>query len=159
MKQLFFLVLFILAQQFSLLGNTLPIKELRRMFDRSTRSEQECERMIKALDTYNEKNNPLYYGYKAGAVMMMAKHVINPFTKLSYFKKGKNMLESAIKTDKNNLELRFLRYTIQTNVPGFLNYGQNQRQDREFIISSLPALQDQDLKQIINHYLKSRAKS
>lgn len=137
----------------------MPIKELRRMFDRSSRSEQECESMIKALDPYNEKNYPLYYGYKAGAVMMMAKHVINPFSKLSYFKKGKNMLESAIKTDKNNLELRFLRYTIQTNVPGFLNYGQNQKQDREFIISSLPALQDQDLKQIINHYLKSRAKS
>lgn len=129
------------------------------MFDRSSRSEQECESMIKTLDPYNEKNNPLYYGYKAGAVMMMAKHVINPFSKLSYFKKGKNMLENAIKTDRNNLELRFLRYTIQTNVPSFLNYGQNRNQDHEFIVSALSSLQDQDLKQIINNYLKSRPKS
>lgn len=86
--------------------------------------------------------------------MLMAKHVINPFSKLSYFKKGRIMLEKAINTDKNNVELRFLRYTIQTSVPAFLNYSQDKKQDKEFLISSLVSLEDHELKQAINNYLK-----
>ena len=41
--------------------------------------------------------------------MMMAKHVFNPFSKLSYFKKGKQMLENAIETDGQNLELEIFK--------------------------------------------------
>ena len=90
--------------------------------------------------------------------MLMAKHVINPFSKLSYFKKGKLMLENAIKADYTNVELRFLRYTIQTNVPGFLNYTSEKNLDRTFIAQSLPKLKDQDLKKIISEFLLKHSK-
>jgi len=151
-KQLVFI--FLLIQSSSLLANNLPIKEVRKMFHRSVNSEQECKKLIQILEPFNVKINPLYSGYQAGAIMLMAKHVINPFSKLSYFKKGRIMLEKAINTDKNNVELRFLRYTIQTSVPAFLNYSQNKKQDKEFLISSLASLEDHELKQAINNYLK-----
>ncbi|MFA5244069.1 MAG: hypothetical protein WC380_02100 [Pedobacter sp.] len=154
MKLIVFILL--LIQQSSILANPLPIKEVRKMFDRSTRSELECKKLIQTLQPYSVKTNSLYYGYKAGAIMLMAKHVLNPFSKLSHFKKGKGMLENAINFDNNNLELRFLRYTIQTNVPSFLNYKQNIKPDKEFIIRSMAALEDKELKQIIKNYLKTQ---
>lgn len=110
--------------------------------------------LIELLEPFNEKNNPLFFGYRAGATMLMAKHLINPFNKLSHFKRGKQMLEKAIKFDQKNVELRFLRYTIQTNVPSFLNYSDHKENDRLFLLQSMNRLNDQKLKNIISAYLK-----
>jgi hypothetical protein len=68
------------------------------------------------------------------------------------------MLESAIKADQTNVELRFLRYTIQTNVPGFLNYSSDKNLDRTFITQSLARLKDQELKKIISEFLLKHSK-
>ena len=37
--------------------------------------------------------------------------------------KGKNHLKKCIKADNENIEIRYLRFTIQTNVPAFLGYS------------------------------------
>jgi hypothetical protein len=63
------------------------------------------------------------------------------------------MLESAIQADNANIELRFLRYTIQTSVPSFLNYSGEKKADKLFLSKSIPDLKDQELKKIINAYL------
>lgn len=86
--------------------------------------------------------------------MLMAKYVFNPFSKFSYFKKGKNMLEKAVHADKNNIELRFLRYTIQTNIPAFLGYNDDLETDRLFLKQSLANVKEPELKKIITTYLK-----
>ncbi len=138
--------------------NVPVIKDVRIMLHNATSNEQACTKMISLLSPFNEINNPLFLGYRGGATMLMAKHVINPFSKLSYFKKGKLMLENAIKADYTNVELRFLRYTIQTNVPGFLNYTSEKNLDRTFIAQSLPKLKDQDLKKIISEFLLKHSK-
>jgi len=134
------------------------IKDVRIMLHNATSNEDDCNKLISLLVPFNETNNPLLYGYRGGATMLMAKHAFNPFSKLSYFKKGKLMLESAIKADRNNVELRFLRFTIQTNVPGFLNYNSDKNADRVFITQSLPKLKDQELYKIISAYLLKHSK-
>lgn len=135
-------------------ANAPDIKDIRLKFHHSTTDEETCKSLIKLLEPYNESNNPLLMGYKAGATMLMAKHVFNPFSKLNYFNKGKSMLEKAIHSDKNNVELRFLRYTIQTNVPSFLGYNQNKETDRKFLNNSLGSIKDAQLKKVITSYLK-----
>lgn len=128
------------------------------MLHNATSNEEACTKMISLLAPFNETNNPLLFGYRGGATMLMAKHAFNPFSKLSYFKKGKLMLKSAINADQTNVELRFLRYTIQTNVPGFLNYNSDKNLDRTFISQSLPKLKDQELKKIISEFLLKHSK-
>ncbi|MBC7758331.1 MAG: hypothetical protein H7069_05710 [Phormidesmis sp. FL-bin-119] len=133
------------------------LSSIRLKFHNSTTSEKVCKDLIKQLEPYNEKNNPLLLGYKGGAIMLMATHVVNPFSKLSYFKKGRIALEKAIQADKNNVELRFLRYTVQTNIPSFLGYSSHLEKDREFLKESLNGIKDNDLKKIITSYLKQKS--
>ncbi len=71
------------------------IDEIRSLYEKAVTDESACNKLIEILSPYNEKNNPLYAGYKASAIMMMAKHVFNPFSKMSYFKKGKRILETC----------------------------------------------------------------
>src|SRR5690606_10633279 len=105
------------------------------------------------LDTVGVETNPLLFGYKGSATMMMAQHVSNPFSKLSYFHKGKNMLDEAISVDLENMELRFLRFAAQTEAPAMLGYRGEIEQDKNLILSSLPASDDLPLKQLIIEYL------
>lgn len=133
------------------------IKSIRLKFHNSTSSEEVCKDLIKQLEPYNERNSPLLLGYKGGATMIMAKHSFNPFSKMSYFKNGKTILEKAIQADNNNVELRFLRYTIQTNVPSFLGYSSQIEKDQSFLKQSVSGLKDAELKKIITSYLKQQA--
>jgi hypothetical protein len=134
-------------------AKTPEIEDVRILFHKAESSQKMCIELIELLEPYNDKSNALYLGYRASATMLMAKHLINPFSKLSYFKKGKLMLEKAIEFDRKNVELRFLRYTIQTNVPSFLNYSGDKENDRMFLLQSLQRLNDQKLKNIISTYL------
>lgn len=151
--------LFLLAANLNSLASDPSVSDIRLKFHSATSSEKLCKELIKLLSPYNETNNPLLLGYRAGATMLMAKHVINPFSKLSHFKKGKTMLEKAIRADNNNVELRFLRYSIQTNVPSFLGYSGQLGKDELFLRKSLPAVKDQTLKKIISSYLKQQSTS
>ena len=72
-------------------------------------------------------------GYFAISTMMLAKTGKNLFTKLSYFNKGKKILEATIESDPNNAELRFLRYTVQDQAPSILLYFNDMETDKEIL--------------------------
>jgi hypothetical protein len=132
-----------------------PLSEIRALYENSVANESACNKLIQILSPYDESNYPLYAGYKASAIMMMANHVINPFSKFSYFKKGKKILENAIKADGKNIELIFLRFNIQTHLPSFLGYDESIKSDRVFLENSFLKIEDEQLKQFLIPYLKN----
>lgn len=123
------------------------------MYIQANDHEKVCKEMLTLLKPYDEANNPLYLGYKAGANMIMAKHVKNPITKISWFNKGKKMLETAIKADAKDVELRCLRFGIQSNVPSFLNYKEDISRDKKFILQSYSHVKDPVLRKNIVSYM------
>lgn len=127
---------------------TVDIASVRSMFQQAASDEDVCKQLIHLLTPYDEKS-PLLLGYKGSGTMVMAKHVFSPFSKLSYFKKGKEMLESAIDADDKNFELRFLRFTAQTHIPSFLGYNNDIEKDKEFILNYLPQIKDIRLKEFV----------
>jgi len=153
MKKLLFVGLLFLAV--TSFASTPTIDEIRLLYEKSDKDESSCNKLIEILSVYNEKDNPLYAGYKASAIMMMAKHVFNPFSKMSYFKKGKKILENAIKADDKNVELRFLRFNIQTHIPSFLGYNNDIDSDKFFLETSFQKINDENLKAFLLPYLKN----
>ena len=47
------------------------------------------------------------------------------------------MIERVIAKYPDDIELRFLRLTIQNNAPSFLNYSDNTKEDKDKIIKGL----------------------
>lgn len=148
------LVLLLIFYHSIALASKPTLEEVRKLFFNAQTEEASCQKLIDLLNPYNEKNNPLYFGYRGSATIIMANHVTNPFNKLANFRKGRNMLEKAIEKDNNNSELIFLRFAIQTHVPSFLGYNKSIQRDKEFLYSALPILKDSDLKKHISGYLK-----
>lgn len=155
MKYLFLLSLFVFVKTGNATALTKeipPIDEVRSLYQKSMNSEDACKKLIDLLEPY--KNDPLYLGYIGCATMVMAKHAFNPFSKLSYFKKGKKMLEEAINSDQHNFELRFLRFTAQTNMPSFLGYDDSINKDKAFILNSFSQIKDARLEAYVLPSLK-----
>ena len=133
-------------------NTVINVIEIRNLYEVAANSKSANAKLINLLAEVKTSNS-LLTGYKGAAIMMEANHVFNPITKLSRFKKGKQLLEYAIKSDGANVELRYIRLTIQTNVPSILGYSSAIEIDKKIILSQLELLKDKDLRNRMISYL------
>jgi hypothetical protein len=110
-----------------------PVQQARSLFVKSYSSPSNCYEFYNVLKSVNHENNITLVGYKAISEIMLCKHVLNPFTKLNHFNKGKALLEESIHLAPDNVELRFLRYSVQKNAPLLLQYRNNLKEDKAVI--------------------------
>jgi hypothetical protein len=115
----------------------------------SIAQEVQCQRLFISAQTepakqefYNycanlSNRNNTQQAYFGVATAMYAELVSNPADKLSYFSRGKDLLEKAIANDYWNEELRFLRYTVQDKAPWMLQYHDKLSEDSYYIYQSL----------------------
>ena len=113
--------------------------------------EIQCQKLFIAAQ--NEPAKQEFYNYCANlsnrnntqqayfgvATAMYAELASNPADKLSYFSRGKDMLEKAIANDYWNEELRFLRYSVQDKAPWMLQYHDKLEEDSYYIYQALVA--------------------
>lgn len=97
--------------------------------------------------------NNVLLGYKGAVTMIMAKHAFSPLKKLEYFNQGRAILEQALKAEPNNIELRYLRFSIQCNSPSFLGYYEEKKSDKVILLQEISRIADIELKRKITQYL------
>ena len=119
----------------NLFAGTFDINVARKLFLESKTNKKSAEELLKISS--NEVNNNSAMAYNAIALFMMCNHTNNVYTKLSNFNKGKTILEKSISNDKENIELRFLRYCIQKNIPSILGYNNNLETDKAEVLRYL----------------------
>jgi hypothetical protein len=121
-------------------------------------SSDEAERFIEAVKSIRESDSALRRGYKGMAFLIQASHGINPARKLGSFNQGKEILNRAISDDPLNIELRYLRFTVQDNAPFFLGYSGQLSEDRTQLLSYLAdsdkRKSDPDLTRRIAEYFR-----
>jgi len=110
------IVLFLLFSAFTPLN--CEIEEVRNSFF-NVDSEEE---LAVYLNLCKESTCQESEYYLAVATMWQAEYTYWPNKKYSYFNEGREMLEDLIKKNPQNVELRFLRYIVQSSCPPFLGY-------------------------------------
>jgi hypothetical protein len=76
---------------------------------------------------------PLNLAYSGVAIAMQAEYASGPWNKLKLFNEGKKAIEQAIDYDPGNPEIRFLRFSIQSNIPSLLMYSGDLENDLKAI--------------------------
>jgi hypothetical protein len=129
----------------------------RKLMDASLEDKTQAQRFYDQLKTVKETDDPVLLGFRAMSEFMLCKHLFNPVSKLSHFKKGRNMLEMAIKRAHTSPELLFFRLSTQSNVPSILGYSDHIMADKSALISYLQAgvrsEQDKALYKRVKDYL------
>ncbi len=140
-------LLLLLALNISSYNN--DISTIRTLYLSAYTNESNCNHFGEKLMSIQDEENVLIKGYKGCFYFIKCKFINNPISKFIYFNKGKELLESAIQTDPNSIELRFLRYTIQKNIPRFLLYYDNIEKDLKFVNENLNKTTNKDIKNFI----------
>ena len=129
------------------------MQEIRELFHESEKTEEAAKKMLVLLKDVDSNDQPIKIAYKGMAYIMLSKHAFNPINKLKYFNLGKDFLENAISKDQNDMELRFLRYAVQINVPFFLNYNSSIKKDKKLVFDGIPELKDLSVKKIVIDFM------
>lgn len=130
------------------------LQEVRNLYSAAGRVQDSATKMFKLLRPVDSHSSPILQCYKGAVIMVGAKYSINPFRKFSAFSNGKKQVEKAIQRDSNNVEMHYIRFTLQTNLPSFLGYHDNINNDKEYIISQYRFIQDATLRSIIAAYFR-----
>ncbi|MGB0881964.1 MAG: hypothetical protein ACPGSO_03345 [Vicingaceae bacterium] len=99
------------------------------------------------------KKDIITESYRSVIWFLWADYYFNPFKKWNCFLNGKQALEALIKENNNNVELRFLRLTIQENLPKLLGYNNKIEEDKTFLNKHIHLVTDHDLLNRITNYL------
>lgn len=120
MKKIGFLILAFSVLSFT---NLAVIDEARMNYNKVITDEILCTKMISELEKV-KNDSAVNLAYLGGFQTILAKHVFSPVNNLSTFKEGKENIEQAIKKTPNNVEIRFIRLSVQKIHPLFLDTNQ-----------------------------------
>ena len=140
---------------FMLFMNAQDLSGLRLLLQKAGDSPAATKTLVEDSDrAFKNTKKPVYEAFYAVGNFFLAKHAMNPLNKYSYFKKGRNSLENAVKKDPKNLEIRFMRYISQSESPAFLGYNKDLYADKNFILSEYRKSTDLELVQRIKTHFK-----
>jgi hypothetical protein len=87
----------------------------------------------------HQPGNALEKAYKGAAIAMAAEFESSVNRKFEVFGQGKKMIEEAVSMDYYNPEIRFLRFSVQTEVPWIVQYKNNIEEDYWRIVGAFDA--------------------
>ncbi len=127
-------------------ANGMELEKIRINYEKAASDKKICQAMISKLST---NTDALHVAYLGAFQAIWAKHIINPISKISTFKKGKKNIEAAVKSKPDDLEIRFVRLSVQLNCPSFLGYSSNINEDKKIVQSNIQNIQSVVLKRMI----------
>jgi hypothetical protein len=136
MKNIYLALLFIIPVVFThaQADEKALLADMRDQLQYAFKDEKICNSLYRKFKDI-KTNDPLLSGYIGGMYIARSRHVAL-IDKPSNFRTGRDMLEEAIKQKPGDIELIFLRMTVQTNLPSFLGYNDNIESDKIFVLNN-----------------------
>lgn len=143
---LLFLPALVVAQTFSK-------PELRAFYMQATQKAEAVEQVIHRLSAL-PRHSPTEQGYLGICHGLKAQHVESMWLKLRQVQKSKSLLNSAIRRDPLDPELRFLRFSIEHFIPSFLLMSGDINEDLEVIFRNPGFIDDNPkLKKLVVEFI------
>lgn len=120
------------ASFLSSLMSPLPPATLRRYYEQAATDKAAGEKFYELLRDYNEQD-ALVLGYKAASEAIKARDA-SMLDKLTYVQQAAHTFEQAVSQDPTNAEVRFLRFSVESNLPPFLGLSTHVTEDKEFLL-------------------------
>ncbi|SFP99800.1 hypothetical protein [Hymenobacter arizonensis] len=107
---------------------------LRRHYEQAAADKAAGEKFYKLLADYKDRD-ALVLGYKGAAEAIRARDA-SMFNKMSYVQDAARTFEQAVSLDPQNPEIRFLRFSVESNLPAFLGLSKHVDEDKEMLLNA-----------------------
>ncbi|MEO3403989.1 hypothetical protein AAFN85_08810 [Mucilaginibacter sp. CAU 1740] len=112
------------------------LKVLRKQMVIAVEKGKTTDSLYNNLSNLKEKNG-ITNGFIAALLALKAKYAWNPYSKVKYLNRSEKLFKQAVAADPHNMEIRFMRFSIEHNVPSFLGFNKDLATDAEDIIAQL----------------------
>ncbi|TXF75868.1 hypothetical protein [Chryseobacterium sp.] len=144
--------LFLLLTSFLLFFQTHDLQTVRNNYPAANLSKANAD-SFKTMVAKTSSSDPVFRGYRAASEIISAKFMKGSERKTA-LTAGIKLLESTIAANPAQAELRFIRFSIQENLPKIVNYRSKITEDKNFILKNY-SRQNSGLKNYMREYLKS----
>lgn len=160
MKNLFVILLITFSS--TLFAQASNMNQIREDYIASINNSEKADKLCNQLEDIKDPS-AVIMAYLGSVQAIKAKHAWNPVSKMSYLSKGFETINKAVAKDPNQLEVRFLRFSLQYYVPSFLGYSKNLTNDKNKIVSILKNshvskldVNEEILKNMVNFMIDSK---
>jgi hypothetical protein len=107
---------------------------LRRHYEQAAADKSAGEKFYKLLADYQDRD-ALVLAYKGASEAIRARDA-SMFNKLTYVQDAAKTFEQAVSIDPQNPEIRFLRFSVESNLPPFLGLSKHVDEDKQMLLTA-----------------------
>ncbi len=127
--------------------------KIREFYGKSAEDEKILREMEALIQAQIHNASPVLKAYRASILMIKARFTLSPFQKYAFFLEGKKALQEILESHPEEIEIRFIRISIQKNLPVFLGYN-HLDSDKAWLEKNKDAITSPELKRVIDAFWK-----
>lgn len=116
--------------------NDPEISGIREKFYKLTFNSENTESLLTEVRQI-ENRSGIILAYEAALQALMAKVAWNPFSKMNHVKISHKIFDRAVQKDPRNVEIRFIRFSVEYHIPKWLGLSKNMQRDKDFIMQNI----------------------
>ncbi len=145
------LVVFFLIFTVSRVG-AQELSTVRSLYPEASENAGNADRLYNML-TDVSRNQPVLTAYKGAALTLKAKFAKKIKEKVDDFKAGSELIDAMVLENPDDIEIRYIRLTVQENSPKIVKYKRNIEEDKAFILAHFKAVSSQEVAHTIKAYV------
>lgn len=118
----------------SVSSSPFHLSNLRRHYELAAADKTAGEKFYQLLADYKDRDG-LVLAYKGASEAIRARDA-SMFNKLTYVQDAAKTFEQAVSIDPQNPEIRFLRFSVESNLPAFLGLSKHVEEDKEMLLGA-----------------------
>lgn len=126
----FFLSIFL----FLIFSNIPEIADIRKLYSSVVNTESNAKEFASKLADITKENNKTLVAYKGASIVALSRYKKEISERSKNFKEGAKMVEFAVTSEPDNIEIRLIRLSIQEKTPKILKYNGNMKEDKNFLL-------------------------
>lgn len=128
------------------------VEEIQKEYIKASDSKENTEKFYTLMESV-ALNTPVKKAYKGASLMMYSKQSGELRQML---KEGKKLIEEAVKEAPTDIEVHFIRLSVQEHLPKIVPYRSNIVEDKDFILQNLGNESEKMRKYIKGYISKSK---
>jgi len=133
-------------------GKSQSLEEIRSQYPHAEADSDLVEKLDSLFTEESYSGHPELQAYRGAVKTLMAKFAKAPTAKISLFNKGSSLIDEAVQADPSNVEIRYIRMSVQENSPKLLGYNKNLEEDKTHILKGFSKISSQSLKDLIHQF-------
>ena len=129
------------------------LSEVRKKYVVAVNDKEVAFQLNEELSKINKQDEKVLVAYKGSVLTLMAKFANSTKEKKTFFKEGATLLEYAVSEDPNNIEIRYIRLSVQENAPKVVGYRKNKEEDKQYILDYFSEVSSNELKGLIKGFV------